>query len=111
MPHYDAIVIGAGQAGNPLSQKLADHGWAVALVEKDHLGLLRWACQNGYPYGPTMQKENTWTCAQAARKGDLENLQWLCEKGFTMDAYTCSQAAAGGHLEVLQWARQNGCPG
>jgi pyruvate/2-oxoglutarate dehydrogenase complex dihydrolipoamide dehydrogenase (E3) component len=38
MPHYDAIVIGAGQAGNPLSQKLADRGWAVALVEREHLG-------------------------------------------------------------------------
>src|SRR5437660_11381742 len=35
---YDAIVIGSGQAGNPLSQKLADHGWTVALVEKEHLG-------------------------------------------------------------------------
>jgi pyruvate/2-oxoglutarate dehydrogenase complex dihydrolipoamide dehydrogenase (E3) component len=38
MPHYDAIVLGSGQAGNPLSQKLADHGWSVALVEKEHLG-------------------------------------------------------------------------
>ncbi len=38
MPHFDAIVIGSGQAGNPLSQKLADLGWAVALVEKEHLG-------------------------------------------------------------------------
>jgi pyruvate/2-oxoglutarate dehydrogenase complex dihydrolipoamide dehydrogenase (E3) component len=38
MLHYDAIVIGSGQAGNPLSQKLADHGWAVALIEKDQLG-------------------------------------------------------------------------
>jgi pyruvate/2-oxoglutarate dehydrogenase complex dihydrolipoamide dehydrogenase (E3) component len=38
MPSYDAIVIGSGQAGNPLSQKLADHGWSVALVEQDHLG-------------------------------------------------------------------------
>ena len=38
MPHYDAIVIGSGQAGNPLSQKLADLGWAVALVEKEYLG-------------------------------------------------------------------------
>jgi pyruvate/2-oxoglutarate dehydrogenase complex dihydrolipoamide dehydrogenase (E3) component len=38
MPRYDAIVIGSGQAGNPLSQKLADHGWTVALIEKDHLG-------------------------------------------------------------------------
>jgi pyruvate/2-oxoglutarate dehydrogenase complex dihydrolipoamide dehydrogenase (E3) component len=38
MTRYDAIVIGSGQAGNPLSQKLADHGWAVAFVEKEHLG-------------------------------------------------------------------------
>ena len=35
---YDAIVIGSGQAGNPLCQDLADQGWQVALVEKDHLG-------------------------------------------------------------------------
>jgi pyruvate/2-oxoglutarate dehydrogenase complex dihydrolipoamide dehydrogenase (E3) component len=38
MPKYDAIVIGSGQAGNPLSQKLADYGWSVALVEKAELG-------------------------------------------------------------------------
>jgi pyruvate/2-oxoglutarate dehydrogenase complex dihydrolipoamide dehydrogenase (E3) component len=38
MPRYDAIVLGSGQAGNPLSQKLADQGWSVALVEKEHLG-------------------------------------------------------------------------
>ena len=37
MPRYDAIVLGSGQAGNPLAQKLADHGWSVALVEKEHL--------------------------------------------------------------------------
>ncbi|MBZ0160798.1 MAG: mercuric reductase, partial [bacterium] len=35
---YDAIVIGSGQGGNPLSHKLADLGWRVALIEKDHLG-------------------------------------------------------------------------
>src|SRR5437868_3022005 len=38
MPSYDAVVIGSGQAGNPLSQKLAERGWGVALIEKDHLG-------------------------------------------------------------------------
>jgi pyruvate/2-oxoglutarate dehydrogenase complex dihydrolipoamide dehydrogenase (E3) component len=38
VPKYDAIVIGSGQAGNPLSQKLADRGWSVALVEQEHLG-------------------------------------------------------------------------
>jgi pyruvate/2-oxoglutarate dehydrogenase complex dihydrolipoamide dehydrogenase (E3) component len=35
---YDAIVIGSGQAGNPLCYKLADQGWRVALIEKEHLG-------------------------------------------------------------------------
>src|SRR5260370_10508299 len=35
---YDAIVIGSGQAGIPLSNGLADHGWTVALVEERDLG-------------------------------------------------------------------------
>ncbi len=35
---YDAIVIGSGQGGNPLSHKLADKGWKVALIERKHLG-------------------------------------------------------------------------
>ena len=35
---YDAIVIGSGQAGNPLSHQLADFGWTVALIERSHLG-------------------------------------------------------------------------
>src|SRR5437879_6400280 len=38
MSRYDAVVIGSGQAGNPLAQKLADQGWTVALIEKEHLG-------------------------------------------------------------------------
>jgi pyruvate/2-oxoglutarate dehydrogenase complex dihydrolipoamide dehydrogenase (E3) component len=35
---YDAIVIGSGQAGNPLSYRLADVGWQVALIEKGNVG-------------------------------------------------------------------------
>ena len=35
---YDAIIIGSGQAGNPLWDSLTDHGWTVALIEKDRLG-------------------------------------------------------------------------
>ena len=35
---YDAIVIGSGQGGNPLSYALAERGWSVALVEKAQLG-------------------------------------------------------------------------
>ena len=35
---YDAIILGSGQAGNPLAYRLADLGWSVALIEKKHLG-------------------------------------------------------------------------
>jgi pyruvate/2-oxoglutarate dehydrogenase complex dihydrolipoamide dehydrogenase (E3) component len=38
MTRFDAIIIGSGQAGNPLAHKLAEHGWNTALVEKEHLG-------------------------------------------------------------------------
>ena len=35
---YDAIVIGAGQAGPPLAVKLAEAGMKTALIEREHLG-------------------------------------------------------------------------
>jgi pyruvate/2-oxoglutarate dehydrogenase complex dihydrolipoamide dehydrogenase (E3) component len=35
---YDAIIVGSGQAGNPLAYRLADLGWSVALIEKKYLG-------------------------------------------------------------------------
>jgi pyruvate/2-oxoglutarate dehydrogenase complex dihydrolipoamide dehydrogenase (E3) component len=35
---YDAIVVGSGQAGNPLALKLAGEGWKVAIREKGQLG-------------------------------------------------------------------------
>lgn len=36
--HYQAIIIGAGQAGGPLSTTLARAGWKTALIEKTHVG-------------------------------------------------------------------------
>src|SRR5450759_5094446 len=35
---YDAIVIGAGQAGGPLSTALAQAGWRTAIIERVHVG-------------------------------------------------------------------------
>jgi pyruvate/2-oxoglutarate dehydrogenase complex dihydrolipoamide dehydrogenase (E3) component len=35
---YDAIIIGAGQAGGPLSTALANAGWRTALIEREHVG-------------------------------------------------------------------------
>lgn len=36
--HYDAVVIGAGQAGVPLSMALANAGRNTALIEREHVG-------------------------------------------------------------------------
>lgn len=38
MKHYDAIVIGAGQAGTPLCRRLAESGLKTALIEKRWVG-------------------------------------------------------------------------
>ena len=38
MEHYDAIVIGSGQAGTPLSMALAEAGRKTAVVESQHVG-------------------------------------------------------------------------
>jgi pyruvate/2-oxoglutarate dehydrogenase complex dihydrolipoamide dehydrogenase (E3) component len=35
---FDAVIIGTGQAGKPLSFALADLGWKVALIERAELG-------------------------------------------------------------------------
>lgn len=35
---YDAIIIGAGQAGMPLSTALAKAGRSTALIEREHVG-------------------------------------------------------------------------
>ncbi|GGB06927.1 mercuric reductase [Puia dinghuensis] len=38
MVKYDAIIIGSGQAANPLAIKLAAAGWKTALIEKRFIG-------------------------------------------------------------------------
>jgi len=38
LTHYDAVVIGAGQAGGPLSTALARAGHRSALIEREHIG-------------------------------------------------------------------------
>ncbi len=36
--HFDAVVIGSGQAGNPLAQAMMKHGWKTAVVERRYPG-------------------------------------------------------------------------
>ena len=33
---FDAIIIGTGQAGKPLSFALGDLGWKIALIEREN---------------------------------------------------------------------------
>ncbi len=43
---YDAVIIGVGQAGNPLASALAEAGKRVALIERDAVGgtCINWGC-------------------------------------------------------------------
>ncbi len=38
MAHYDAIIIGAGQAGGPLATALGQSGRKTAIIEREHIG-------------------------------------------------------------------------
>jgi pyruvate/2-oxoglutarate dehydrogenase complex dihydrolipoamide dehydrogenase (E3) component len=38
LSNYDAVIIGAGQAGGPLATELANAGWKTALIEREHVG-------------------------------------------------------------------------
>jgi pyruvate/2-oxoglutarate dehydrogenase complex dihydrolipoamide dehydrogenase (E3) component len=38
MLKYDAIIVGSGQAANPLAHKLAEAGWKTALIERKFVG-------------------------------------------------------------------------
>ena len=36
--HFDALVIGSGQGGNPLAKALAKAGKRTAVIEREHIG-------------------------------------------------------------------------
>jgi pyruvate/2-oxoglutarate dehydrogenase complex dihydrolipoamide dehydrogenase (E3) component len=61
---YDAIIIGSGQAGKPLSIALAKAGWRTALVERAHVG---GTCIN-YGCTPTKTMFNSGRVAYLARR-------------------------------------------
>jgi len=62
--HYDAIVIGSGQAGAPLAKAFANAGWKTALVERAFIG---GTCVN-YGCTPTKTMFNSARVAYLARR-------------------------------------------
>lgn len=65
MEHYDAIIIGSGQAGNPLARAFGDAGWKTALIERAYIG---GTCIN-YGCTPTKTMFNSARVAYLARRG------------------------------------------
>lgn len=63
--HYDAIIIGSGQAGLPLSTTLAKTGWKTALIERAYIG---GTCIN-FGCTPTKTMFNSARVAYLARRG------------------------------------------
>ena len=74
MNHYDIIIFGAGQAGQPLSKSLAKQGRKVALIESTHLG---GSCVN-YGCTPTKAVIASARVAHMARRAS--------EYGITVDS-------------------------
>src|SRR5512135_1208776 len=71
MDQYDAIIIGAGQAGVPLSTALAGAGWKTSLVEAKYLG---GTCIN-YGCTPTKTMIASAQAATIARKAGAYGIQ------------------------------------
>src|SRR5438552_3820301 len=64
MDHYDAIIIGSGQGGNPLATALANAGRKTALIERSYIG---GTCIN-YGCTPTKTMFNSARVAYLARR-------------------------------------------
>src|SRR2546422_10826097 len=64
MDHYDAIIIGSGQGGNPLATTLGKAGWKTALIERAYIG---GTCIN-YGCTPTKTMFNSARVAYLARR-------------------------------------------
>lgn len=71
------------------------------------LSMLKWARQNGHhtDFGITRRgcRWNATKCADIARRGDLEALQWAREHECEWDITTAENAARHGHLCVVKW--------
>ena len=77
-------------------------------LENGSLEVVKWAASSAI--AEEVELNDRWTCAMAARSGDVRLLKWARANGYPWGEDVCSFAASSGHVEVLQWARANGCP-
>ena len=76
---------------------------AFKIEDFDTKSTLTWALE-------TCSEKKERFCAEMARNGNVEMLQFLRVKGCPWDWRTRYYAASRGHLECLKYAHENGCP-
>lgn len=88
------------------------------LIKNDHLALLLWTSDiiaevKGNKVHTVKDKyRGIWNsdwCADSAKYGRLEILQWLRENGCHIGNRTCILSAEYNHFEILKWSHNNGC--
>lgn len=79
MIHYDAIVIGSGQAGTPLAKRLAKAGKKTAIIEKRLVG---GTCIND---GCTPTKAMIASAKLAFQAANIDHDMGVSIKSFTVD--------------------------
>jgi len=83
-----------------------DEKTATEAIEGEHWDCARYAARAG----ALGRDGGVLTTAACARRGELDQLRWMRDRGVKWDASTCWSACVNGHLHVLMWARENGCP-
>jgi hypothetical protein len=81
-------------------------GLAIAAAARRELEDLQWMIQHSYLDSCTCFHIAK-MFRLAALGGDLEMVQVLASEGLNIGHYTCAAAARGGQLEVLKWLMQN----
>lgn len=74
-----------------------------------HLHFVKYILEDMEPH-PKINKSKTSPCAQAAKGGHLEILQFLREHKFKWDHNTMWDACENGHIDIVKYVIENKCP-
>src|ERR1700735_5581670 len=96
MPTYDAIIIGAGQAGPPLASRLTAAGQTVAFVERHLFG------------GTCVNTGCTPTKAMVASAYAAREIQRASEYGITVGPFTVDNKAVQARRDAIVANSRNG---
>lgn len=97
MKKFDAIIIGTGQAGFPLTRALAEKNWKVAVIERSYVG---GTCIN-YGCSPT---KTMWASARRAYVAKDSRAWGIETSGFKVDLKKVVERKNEIVLDMRNWA-------